>query len=302
MERVVDISERGCRLSIDCGCLSLLRGEDEAVLIPLDDIAALLLSESAVSMTGSVLAGLAERGVAVISCDSHYLPVGVMQPMIACHNQTGILAGQVRAGKVVRKRLWQSLVRQKIRHQAAILESLSLPAEDLKAITSKVASGDTRNLEGYAARLYWQRLALFSVRERNADDANRLFNYAYAVVFAATARAVCAAGLHPGFGLRHHNQYNPFCLASDLMEPFRGMADHAVISWLKNHAADTSITTAAKRFILSNLLSCRITVGERRETIFATLTRSAVSLRNCLLNNRHDLLLPDFIPENQSCG
>ena len=297
MELVVDISERGCRLSIDCERLYLARGDEETAVIPLDDIAALLLSESAVSMTGSVLAGLAERGVAVVSCDSHYLPVGVMQPMVACHNQTGILAGQVSAGKVAQKRLWQLLVRQKIRHQAAILEALSLPAADLKAIIQKVSSGDTRNLEGYASRLYWQRLALFRVRERNADDANRLFNYAYAVIFAATARAVCAAGLHPGFGLRHHNQYNPFCLASDLMEPFRGMADHAVISWLKNHDAGTAVTTAAKRFILSNLLSCRVTVGERRETIFPALTRSAVSLRNCLLDNRHDLLLPDFIPE-----
>ncbi len=297
MERIIDITERGLRLAIDCGCFTIARGGEEVARIPLDDIATLLLSESAVSMTGAVLAGLAKRGAIVISCDSRYLPVGMMQPMITCHKQTGVLAAQIRAGKVVKKRLWQALVKQKICQQAVILETQALPAADLKAITLRVSSGDPLNLEGYAARIYWQRLALFPIRDRNADDANRLFNYAYAVVFAATARALCAVGLHPGLGIRHHNQYNPFCLASDLMEPFRGIADHAVISWLNKNRGSTTITVEAKRFILNGLLSSKVRFKSRWETIFPALTRAAVSLRNCLTDNHHNLLLPNVSPD-----
>jgi CRISPR-associated protein Cas1 len=204
-------------------------------------------------------------------------------------------ARQAAAALPTRKRLWRQIVRAKIRAQAALLKSLHGSTFGLEALVPLVKSGDPKNVEAQASRRYWP--ALFADksfrRDVDANDQNRYLNYGYAVIRAVIARAICAAGLHPSLGLHHHNRYNAFCLADDLLEPLRPLADSAALKVLRTRGPDAPMDRETKEILLGFLTRRYELEGESR-TLFDLAARTAASLAAVFNGEGKKLLIPEI--------
>lgn len=297
LERVVDISEDNRHLRVHRGFLVVAHGATEVGRVPLEDIGAVLVHAHGTVFTGNVLVTLAERGVVVVWCGPNHAPVSWTLPIAGHHEQGARLRAQWMAGRPLIKRLWRDLVTAKIRNQAALLETIGGDgAAGLKAMAGRVRSGDPDNLEAQAARRYWP--ALFGPtfrRERDHPGLNAMLNYGYAVLRAATARAVIGAGLHPTIGLAHVGRGNDFGLVDDLMEPFRPIVDGRVYKLHRDGV--TEVNRGAKERLAA------ITIADVRfpdclSPLSIGLGRAALSLARCFLNGsgKLELPLPQFEP------
>ena len=227
--RIIEIAGDGRHLSLSRGFMTVKEGSVEVGRVALDDIAALLCHAHGLTYSNRLMTELAERGVAVVLCADNHLPAAWVWPTAGHHLQTERMRRQIGAGRTLSNRLWQGVVRAKIRHQGALLQEMGRAGGAFEALAAKVRTGDPENIEAQAARRYWSLLMGKSFRrDRNAPGANALLNYGYTVLRAGVARAVCAAGLHPTIGIKHSNRNNPFCLVDDLIEPFRPSVDRIV--------------------------------------------------------------------------
>lgn len=258
----------------------------------MDDIAVMIVSHPRVTYSQAVLSGLMDAGGAFITCSANRLPNGLLLPLAGNGTQTERFAAQSAASLPICKRLWKQIVRCKIASQANALVATHGDDAGLPALIPLVKSGDPSNVEARAARRYWARLFQYRKfrRDFDADDENALLNYGYAVLRAIVGRAVCGAGLHPTIGLHHHNKYNPFCLADDLMEPFRPMVDLAVYrATLSNSNLDLTPDTKRK---LVDCLCGKFGIGGEQRTVFDLSSQMTASLAEVFLARRGDLYLP----------
>ncbi len=254
IRRIIEVAERSARLSLENRLLVLRGTEGEEHRVPIGEIECLILGVPAISVTGALLAALAAEGVMVLVSGNDRLPVGMQLPLTAHYLQNEHFREQAAAGIPLKKRLWQTVVTAKIISQGRLLRELRREESGLSDLASRVRSGDPDNLEGRAAVLYWKTLlGKPFLREREAADDNILLNYGYAVLRAMTARAICGAGLHPTLGIHHKNRYNAFCLADDLMEPYRYLVDRAVVKLNPDNRPITGIDKEQRRVLLSAL-------------------------------------------------
>lgn len=297
MEQILDIGEYGDKVRLDGGRIAIHRTDGTSAFVPVGDVAVLMLSEPGLSISAAVLAELAKNGSTAVICDRSHVPVGLFQPMAAHSRATAVLLGQIAVRPVLRTRLWKRIVQAKILAQARMLEHYGRRDAELAALARDVRRGDAENVEGHAALRYWRRLGLFERRDRTAADANRLLNYAYAILYGSAVRALCCAGLNTALGINHRGPTNPHCLASDLMEPFRPAADAAVHDWLMANSGSCDLVSACKRHLLKSLLSSRWQTSQGVVPFFAALSRAAVSLRECLLSGSVEIELPVQVNE-----
>jgi len=243
-DRVLELAEGGARLRVHLNALEIQQGPGPALRVPLEEVGVLILSHPEVVLTAPVLSALAEAGATLVVCDAKRLPVAQLLPLAHHFAQGERFRLQAEAPLPRRKRAWQALVKAKIRAQGSLLQRLRGHDAGLLALAPKVQSGDRTLLEAQAARRYWPLLFQDPAFRRNREgfDQNRYLNYGYAVLRAMTARALAASGLHPGLGLHHHNRYDPFALASDLMEPFRTVVDERVVHLVERHGPDAELT------------------------------------------------------------
>ncbi len=297
IERIIDLSEEPARLSVDLGRLVIQRKAQDDMAIPLEEIAVLVVAHRQVIYSHAVLAGLARAGGAFIPCDERRMPVGLMLPIEQHHLQAERFAIQAQAPLPRRKRAWQQVVTAKVRAQGNLLHELHNNDRGLLSMAQRVRSGDSENIEGQASRRYWPALFADSSfrRDREAEDQNRLLNYGYAVLRAIVARAVCAAGLHPSLGIHHHNRYDAFCLADDLMEPFRPIVDRAVARYIWEHGAEAPLDRQAKSALLAALTHKRFPVDAEERTLFDVAARTASSLVKVFAGEQEKLALPDRV-------
>jgi len=295
INRILDFSEAPARLRVRVAQLIVQRADRPEVSVPLADLAVVLVAHPQVTFTQAVLAGLAVAGGVFVTCNGQNLPVGMLLPLAAHTTQAERFAAQARAPAPMRKRLWQQIVRAKIAAQAALLTELRGVDFGVGALAGRVHSGDPSNVEARAARQYWPHLFadLAFRRHRENEDQNILLNYGYAVLRAIVARAICAAGLHPSLGLHHHNRYNAFCLADDLMEPYRPTVDRAVAEYMSTHDEPYRLEAAAKQHLIGELTGRYEVSGEQR-TLFDTAARMASSLADVFLGNAEELELPEW--------
>lgn len=293
-EKIVDIGSQPARLKCRDGQLVIEQDDTVVARTPLEEVATLVLSHSQVTITGGALAGLMANGGVAVVCDSHHSPAGMLIPIQGHHLLAERFAQQAEAPLPMRKRLWQQIVRAKIKAQSRVLTELHGDDKGLTAFVSRVKSGDPTNIEAQAAVRYWK--ALFGTKEfkrrTEEHDENRYLNYGYGVLRATTARAVCAAGLHPGLGIEHHNRYDPCPLASDLMEPFRPIVDRAVVKLIEEHGTQAELTPKVKSALLGALLD-RFTIKGEERSLFDILARTASSLAQVFARKRKTLLLPE---------
>jgi len=278
-DRVLDISAAAAHLHTRHGLLVIDVEGHEVDAIPFADLAAVVVSNRQVVFTQSVLTGLAEAGASLVTCDEKYHPASMMLPLAGHYAQAERFVKQAALPLPRRKRWWQSIVREKISAQARTLTRLRGMDYGVGGMAKRVGSGDPSNVEAQASRRYWMTVFGDPDFRRGDDDdpRNAQLNYGYAILRAATARALCACGLHPSFGLHHRNKYNAFALADDMMEPFRPAVDWAVAT-----GANGGLSPAAKKSLIECVTSRYRVNGEAR-TLFDILSRSAQGLAAAIL-------------------
>ncbi|WP_437185570.1 type II CRISPR-associated endonuclease Cas1 [Planctomicrobium sp. SH668] len=290
--RILEIAEQPARLRVERHQLVIESG-DSLVTVPFEDLAVLVVAHPQVSYTQAVLNELISSGGAFLTCDVNRMPSGLLLPLDGNVVQTERFRKQVELTAPRRKQLWRQLVRGKVQMQATLLKERFGTDVGIGRLVSVIRSGDPSNVEAQAARRYWT--ALFGSdfrRDRDAADHNRLLNYGYAVLRAAAARAIVAAGLHPTIGLHHHNKYNSFCLADDLMEPYRAIVDRAVAGMLDQRESVPELTQLIRVELLGALTEQIRIQGESR-TLFDALSRTSASLVQCVMGEGKNLVLPE---------
>ncbi len=251
IKRILEISREPSHLAVRDAQLLILRKQDQprslpahppnlAGSVPLEDVGVVVVDEDSTTYSHRALSEIAAHGAAVIICGRDHLPVGVLLPISEHTEVVWRQDDQISVGLPVKKRLWQRIIRAKIRAQSAALipdESGRAARLALDRIASDVTSGDSENCEAQAARVYWgvwlgDAAAESQARFRrdatpgvHAAAPNCFLNYGYALIRAATARALVGAGLLPSLGIKHRHRSNAFCLADDLMEPLRPLVD-----------------------------------------------------------------------------
>lgn len=291
MDQIIDISQDGRHLSRDRGFLKVEEHGQTIGLVPLDQIAAVIVHAHGVTWTNSLLVELAERGAPVVFCAANHQPRAILLPLEGHHAQGARMRAQWTAAEPLRKQAWKRVVIAKIKMQAAALAAIGQPRAPLDYIARNVQSGDSTNAEAQAARAYWP-LLMGSDFRRDPDrpDVNRLLNYGYTVLRAATARAVVATGLHPTIGIFHSNRSNAFALADDLMEPFRPLVDLTARAILAQ--SGTEVTSAAKQSF-ARLIALDLPLTGETSPVSVALSRLATSLAQSFETRTLSLALPE---------
>jgi CRISPR-associated protein Cas1 len=280
IKRVVEVSGGATHLSQRLNQLVLSRDGCEIGIVPIEDLGVLIVDHPACSYTHGALTALAENNVAVVVCGARHHPAALLMPAESNSTQAETVAMQAGASKAVRDRIWKQIVRAKISAQAALLESSGLEAGALRDLARAVRNGDPRNLEAQAAQRYWRILLGPDFRRhREGDPPNNLLNYGYTVVRAATARAICGAGLSPSLGIHHRNRYNAFVLADDLMEPLRPIVDAGVRRlWLRGC---NELSREVKAELLE-ILAAPVRWHDESSPLMVALARYTASIREAL--------------------
>ena len=295
-DRILDFAESSAFLSLRDGLLVIARDGVELQTIPLSDIAVIVASNRQVMFTQALVAALAKAGGMLICCDERHHPAAVLLPYEANFEQAERFRKQSLASLPVKKRLWQELVRAKIAAQGRTLSALHGEDAGLEAASKRVLSGDSGNLEAVAAVRYWPKLFGDPAFRRGDDEdpRNALLNYGYALVRAASARALCASGLHPTLGVHHSNRSNAFCLADDFMEPLRPLVDRVVAKHLEDLGSGVpAVNKTAKTALISGVLS-RYRAGGETRTLFDILTRTTSCFAAALTGEARVFSFPDL--------
>lgn len=260
--------------------------------VPVEDMGVLILDNPAISHTQGILTLCLENNVAVIICNKKHLPVAILSPFESNSLHSKTISIQAKIAEPLRKRLWQAIVKAKINEQAKVLLKTTSENNPLLAYAARVKSGDPQNIEAQAARIYWQRLFGSKFRrDKDGNGINILLNYGYAVMRAAVARAIVGTGLHPSLGIHHHNQYNSFCLADDMLEPLRPAVDLKVHTLYKDAKEEMTLTHEIKQSLLETLNRECIINGIRLPVLVA-LHHYAASMRKVICGEDKQIKIP----------
>jgi len=295
--RIVEVADDRRHLHLHRGFMVVQDTEGERKelgQVPLDDIAAVIANAHGLSYTNNLLVALAERGAPFVLCAANHNAVGMLLPIEGNFEQSKRIEAQIAASQPTHKRLWAAVVRSKLEQQAAALEATGAPTAPLTALMGKVKSGDPENIEAQGARRYWGLLFGDTFRrDQNAGGPqpglNAMLNYGYTVLRATTARAIIAAGLHPGIGLHHSHDNNAMRLVDDVMEPFRPIIDLKV--WHLKRNGEQHVTSESKRALVRTLYDDMQT-DAGATPVMVCVQKLATSLAQVYLGERDKLDLP----------
>jgi CRISPR-associated protein Cas1 len=298
LRKTIEFATPGTRLSVAHRQLVIERPDLPKATLPIEDLGVVVVDDVRATYTQAVFLELLAAGATVMVSGRDHLPTGMMLPLDAHHVQTERHRAQVEASAPIKKRIWQALISAKIALQSAVLLHFVGRDVGLLPMSKRVRSGDPDNLEAQAAQRYWP--ILFGAefrRDREANGINSLLNYGYAVMRAAIARAIVASGLIPSLGVFHRNRSNPFCLADDLLEPYRPYVDWRV-RLLANEAGDKALDLDNRetRAALLSLFNETIVVDGRRNPLLLAIQASATSLSRALTGGENALSLPAGLP------
>ena len=264
--------------------------------IPTEDIGVVVLDNKQITITQGALAELVANSAAVITCDSKCMPTGMLLPLSGNTLYQERFRNQIEAAIPLRKQLWQQTVKAKIENQAYCLQkNTSKSFVPLHVLARKVRSDDADNHEAQAAAYYWKNL--FSdgfTRDKDGIPPNNLLNYGYAILRAVIARALVGSGLLPVYGIHHHNRYNAYCLADDIMEPYRPFVDDLVISTMKKMEVSDDLTVALKREMLS-IPVLDVVIGGKRSPLMIAAGLTTASLAKCYNGDAREISYPSFL-------
>ena len=263
--------------------------------VPIEDIGVVVLDNRQITVTQGALSALLDNNVAVISCDEHRMPSGLMLPLSGNTTQSERFRYQIDASLPLKKQLWQQTVQTKILNQSSVLyRRRNLDCGNMEAWAKQVKSGDVDNLEGRAAAFYWQ--SLFGNikgfrRDREGAAPNNLLNYGYAVLRAVVARSLVGSGLLPTLGIHHHNRYNAYCLADDIMEPYRPYVD-LLVADLVDEGTDCSVLTTEIKSKLLSIPVSDVIIDGRRSPLMIGVGMTTASLYKCFSGELRKIAYP----------
>jgi CRISPR-associated protein Cas1 len=264
--------------------------------IPIEDIGIVILDHQQITITQHLISTLLDNNVALITCDNTHHPTGLLLNLNGHQQQSAKFRKQIEAGPVLKKQLWQQTIRAKIINQAHHLKLRQQPYENLLYWAKEVRTGDAENHEARAAAKYWGRIfreVQEFRRERHGEAPNQLLNYGYSILRGICARSLVGSGLLPTLGIFHRNQYNAYCLADDIMEPYRPFVDQAVVEIISNGEDYTQLTTSIKRQLLS-LPTKDVMINGQRSPLMIAMTRTTASLAACFDNTAKQISYPSF--------
>jgi CRISPR-associated protein Cas1 len=260
--------------------------------VPIEDIGVVVLDNRQITITQGALEALLENNSAVITCDSSRMPVGLLLPLSGNTTQNERFRDQLNASIPLKKQLWQQTVQTKIANQAAVLkECRGAEVRNMLKWVGDVKSGDADNLEARAAAYYWANLFTDFRRQREGEPPNNLLNYGYAILRAIVARGLVGSGLLPTLGIHHHNRYNAYCLADDIMEPYRPYVDSLVVAMFDSGVSE--LNKDAKTHLLS-LPVTEVVIGGQRSPLMVAVGLTTSSLYKCFSGESRKILYPEM--------
>ena len=270
-------------------------GEKREITRPIEDIGMVILESHDITVTSALLAYLNENNVAVMVCDDKHMPSGLMLPL--AHNSllTEKATLQIASSQPMKKYLWQQTVAVKISNQAKLLATKCDKETGCMSVWAKsVKSGDPDNLEARAAAFYWRNLFPEDLNFGRGDDSNpinSLLDYGYAILRGVIARAIVSTGLIPSLGLFHSNKYNAYCLADDLMEPYRPFVDRLVYDIISEYGKDCGITKTTKIKLLS-IPVIDVYIGKQTRPLMVAASVTTSSLAKCFSGESRKISYP----------
>ena len=265
--------------------------------IPIEDIGVVLLDNKQITITSSCITSLLDNNVSVITCDSRSMPTGLLLPLYGNTIQNERFRDQLSASLPLRKQLWQQTIQNKIQNQAAVLKYVT--GQDHRNMiiwANSVKSGDSENLEARAAVYYWKTIFPnnpFFLRDRNEMAPNNLLNYGYAILRSIIARALVSSGLLPTLGIHHHNRYNAYCLADDIMEPYRPYVDKHIVDIINTGTPISSLTKEIKANLLT-IPVIDVQIDGKRSPLMIAASTTTSSLQKCFSGESRVLKYPEL--------
>ena len=265
--------------------------------LPIEDIGIVILDHQQITISQGLIAKLLANNVALITCDNSHHPTGLMLNLDGNSLQSAKFQAQLEASLPLKKQLWQQTITAKITNQADMLESKGTGAKNLRNWAMEVKSGDADNHEAMAAVFYWKNL--FDIfpdfkRERFGEAPNNLLNYGYAVLRAIVARNLVGSGLLPTLGIFHKNQYNAYCLADDIMEPYRPLVDKVVWNIVRQNGRYLEMTPSMKKDLL-NIASMDVIINGEKSPLMVAVQKTTASLVKCFEGKQRKIAYPDFV-------
>lgn len=265
--------------------------------IPIEDIGMVILDNKQITITHGLLEALLNNNAAVITCDSSRMPLGLLLPLSGNTVQSERFRNQINASQPLRKQLWQQTVQAKISNQAYVLANMrAAVVKNMQKWASDVKSGDSDNLEGRAAAYYWANMFPEMPdfrRGREGAPPNNLLNYGYAVLRAIVARGLVGSGLLPTFGIHHHNRYNAYCLADDIMEPYRPFVDKLVLE-IVDCGEDYQELSKNIKMKLLNIPVLDVVIKGQRSPLMIAVGQTTASLAKCFSGELRRIVYPEF--------
>ncbi len=283
-----------CHLSISNNQLIVNNKETNVKKsVPVEDLGYVILDNKQITITQSVAECFSVNNTAMIFCNEKHHPVSMMFNLDSNHLQGELFDFQIKATEPLKKNLWQQTIKSKIRNQAQLLKKFGSPFEAMLQYAKDVKTGDKTNRESVAARFYWKNLFDTNTfrRQREGDTPNSMFNYAYAVLRAATAKALTGSGLLPTLGIHHRNRYNAFRLADDIMEPYRPIVDEIVLETYGMFPDYDELVPEIKAELLQ-LLTMDVKFKEKKRPLAVALSRTTASLAKCYNGKKRKLKYP----------
>lgn len=278
---------------------SMLPVNDRNITIPIEDIGFVVIEHPQITITHQLIGALLENNVAIITCDRRHMPAGLLLTLEGNTTQSERFKNQINASEPLKKKLWQQTVKHKIMNQATLIRTKGHNIENMKYWAEQVKSGDTANHEGRAAAYYWGKLfedAPDFRRDREGTAPNNLLNYGYAILRATVARSLVGSGMMTTLGIHHHNRYNAYCLADDIMEPYRPYVDQMVIELIRFGKAPEELTREYKAELLK-IPVLDVTVDTRRSPLMLATQQTAASLAKCFSGESRKIDYPDMFAE-----
>ncbi len=269
--------------------------DKESKTVPIEDIGMLVLENQQITITNGLITKLIQNKAAVVNCNQQHLPCSILQPLVGHTEQTERIRNQLNASLPLKKNLWQQTVSAKITNQGSHLFRRKKNHLKLARWAGEVKSGDSENHEAVAAAYYWQHL--FEIegfnRYQKGIPPNNLLNYGYAILRAITARALVGSGMLPSVGIFHRNKYNAFCLADDIMEPYRPFVDDLVYDIVQTGEDITELSTFLKTQLLQ-IPVLDVIIDGKSSPLMVALSRTTNSLYECFLGSSRKILYPVY--------
>ena len=273
-----------------------LPDKDQSITRPIEDIGVVIVDNKQITLTSGLIEALLGNNCALITCDSSHLPVGLMLPLCGNTTQSERFRHQLSASLPLKKQLWQQTISQKIANQAQVLkECFGVEVGNMVSWSKNVKSGDSDNLEARAAAYYWRNMFddedVF-IRDREGEPPNNLLNYGYAILRAIVARGLVGSGLLPTLGIHHHNRYNAYCLADDIMEPYRPYVDELVVNIRKEFDDTDFLDKEIKKRLLS-IPTIEVIINNHRRPLMVAVTETTASLYKCFSGELRKIAYPE---------